>query len=136
MLFELLPHFARLMPIADRFLASRGASDTTQDAALGEMAESVRGNLGQVAETHAGVQRALQEQAIQLNEIAVEATRTRMGVESIEARVGALDRSMDARVAGLERSAAMAMRLAVAAMVMLVGTVVLLGVVASRLPHR
>jgi len=42
MLFELLPHFARLMPVADKYLTSRSASDKAQEAALVALADNVR----------------------------------------------------------------------------------------------
>jgi hypothetical protein len=125
MLFELLPHFARLVPMADRFLASRNASESAQEIALAEMAGSVRGDVRHVAEMHAGIQRALKEQGVQVAEIAVEVTRVRMGVESIEARV-----------AGLEKTAGMAMKLLAAGLVLLVGAVALLGLVLLHLSHR
>jgi hypothetical protein len=34
LLFDLLPHFARLMPMADKYLASRSASDKAHETAL------------------------------------------------------------------------------------------------------
>ena len=80
------------------------------------MAASVRGDLGQVVDAHAGIQRALKDQAEQIAEIAVEGTRTRMGVESIEARV-----------AGLEKMLRLTMKLTLVALVLVAGCVVLLG---------
>ena len=108
MLLDLLPHFARLVPMADKSLATRSASEKAQEAALAAMAESVRGDLGQVPERHAGIQRALKEQGEQISEMAVEVTRMRLGVESTEARV-----------AKLEKAVRLAMRLGVVAVVML-----------------
>lgn len=136
MLIELLPHFVRLVPVADRFLASRSASDSAQEAALATLSESVRGNLGQLSELHSGVQRALKEQSTQVNEIAVEVTRARLGIESTEARVGALERSIETRLAALEEKSVAAMRLLAVAMVMLLGTAALVVFVLFRLLHR
>jgi hypothetical protein len=121
MLFDLLPHFARLLPMADKFLATRSASEKAQEAALAVIADSMRGDLGQVAETHAGIQRTLTEQGVQLSEVAVEVTRVRMGVESTEARV-----------AKLEKTAAMAMKLVVVGLVLLSMTLAMLAVVLWR----
>ena len=45
-LFELLPHVSRLIPMADRFFASRAATDRATEAAMAAMAEGVRGDLG------------------------------------------------------------------------------------------
>ncbi len=95
MLFDLLPHFARLLPMADKFLATRSASEKAQEAALTAMSERLTGNLGQVTEMHAGIQRALREQATQVGEISVEVTRMRMGVESTEERVAKLEKTAD-----------------------------------------
>jgi hypothetical protein len=121
MLFELLPHFARLMPMADKYLNGRGASEKAHEAALAALADSVRGDLGQVVEVHSGIQHALQEQAAQISEIAVEGTRTRMGVESIEARI-----------AKLEQTSANSIKLLAVAVVILTATVAVLEVLLSH----
>ena len=34
MLLELLPHFTRLLPMADKYLSTRSASEKAQEAAL------------------------------------------------------------------------------------------------------
>jgi len=125
LLFDLLPHFARLMPMADKFLATRSASEKAQQAALTAMTENVSGELGKVAEAYEGTQRTLKEQGAQMSELAVEVTRTRLGVESIEARV-----------AKLEKTAGVAMRLLAVGMVLLAGAVVLLVFVLLHLSHR
>jgi chromosome segregation ATPase len=121
-LFELLPHLTRLVPMADRYLTTRTASEKAQEAALAALGAEVRGELGQMGEVHTGIQRQLQDQGAQLSELAVEVTRARMGVES-----------MEARVAALERSAAAMRWLAVAALVGLAGAIGLLLAVLERL---
>ena len=93
-MFDLLPHFARLMPMADKFLATRSASEKAQEAALVAMAENLRDELGKVAEMHAGIQRTLMEQSAQVAAVAVEVTRVRIGVESVEARVAKLEKTV------------------------------------------
>jgi hypothetical protein len=125
MLFELLPHFARLVPMAEKFFATRSTRELEEEAALTALAASVRSELGQVAETHAGIRRTLQEQGAQVSEIAVEATRTRIGVEH-----------MEARLAKLERSARVGMTLTAVALTMLAGALVLLAIVLVHLAHR
>ncbi len=125
LLFDLLPHFARLLPMADKFLATRSASEKAQEAALAAMAESIRGDLGQVTERHAGIQRALKEQGERVGEIAVEVTRMRLGVESVEARV-----------AKLEKTASVAMRLLAVALVLLSMTLALLAILLWHLAGR
>jgi len=111
MLFELLPHFARLVPAADKYLANRSASDKAHDAALTALAENVRGEVALVSETHAGIYRQLREQSTQISAIAVDVTRARMGMESAESRVAKLEKTVDARVAKLEKSVGLAVKL-------------------------
>jgi hypothetical protein len=90
LLFDLLPHFARLLPVADKYLTTRSASDKAHEAALGAMGESVRGELAEVKEAQAGLERQLREQGEQ---IAVDVARARMGIESVEARVVRLEKT-------------------------------------------
>jgi chromosome segregation ATPase len=87
MLFELLPHLARLVPMADKFFASRSASERAQEAALTAMAEGVRGDLGQVTQAHSGLYRQLQEQSAQIAEVSESVLRARAATESVEARI-------------------------------------------------
>ena len=121
MLLELLPHFARLMPMADKYLATRSASDKAQQAALAVLAAEVRGELGQVTEAHTGLRRQLQEQNTQIAELGVEVTRARLGVESVEARV-----------LKLEKTAGAAMRVLWVVVGLLVMVAALLAVVVVR----
>jgi hypothetical protein len=93
-LFELLPHVTRLVPMADRFLTSRASNDRATEAAMVAMAEGVRGDLGQVTQAHAGLYRQLQEQSTLIVEVKEEARRARLGVESVEARITALERTV------------------------------------------
>jgi len=124
LLFDLLPHFSRLIPMADKYLATRSASDKAQAAALAEMAEGVRGDLVQVTEAHEGLRRQMQEQGTQISDLAVEVTRTRLGVESSETRI-----------AKLEKTAGVAMRLIWVGLGLLVIAVGLLGVLVARGPR-
>ncbi|HTD97144.1 MAG TPA: hypothetical protein VK627_09445 [Edaphobacter sp.] len=71
-LFELLPHVSRLIPLADRFLSSKAASEKANETALAAMAEGVRGDLGQVTKAHAGLYRQLQDQSAQITEVGQE----------------------------------------------------------------
>ena len=45
--------------MADKYLATRSASDKAQEAALAALAEDVRGELGKVTEAHAGSEAAV-----------------------------------------------------------------------------
>jgi chromosome segregation ATPase len=98
LLLDLLPHFSRLLPVADKYLARISANEKAQAAALAALAEGVRGELGQVTEAQAGLSRQLQQQSAQIAEIGVDVTRARMGVESVEERVAKLEKSMRAAV--------------------------------------
>ena len=107
-LLELLPHFTRLVPLADKYFSSRGDEDKAHAAALIALGEEMRGGLGRADEAHAGLQEALKEQGEQIAEVGVEATRARMAVESVEQRV-----------AKLEQEAARQRRVAVVGLVLL-----------------
>jgi hypothetical protein len=90
-LFELLPHVSRLIPMADRFFASRAATDRATEAAMVAMAEGVRGDLGQVTKAHAGLYRQLQEQGALLDEVRDEVKRVRIALDHRENRIEVLE---------------------------------------------
>jgi septal ring factor EnvC (AmiA/AmiB activator) len=97
-LFELLPHITRLVPMADRYLSSKTASEKANEAAMAAMAEGVRGDLGQVTKAHAGLYRQLQDQSLQIAEVGEEVKRTRVSIEQHEQRMAAFE----SNVASLE----------------------------------
>ena len=90
-LFELLPHISRLVPMADRYLSTKTASEKANEAAMAAMADGVRGDLGQVTKAHAGLYRQLQDQSTQIAEIAEEIKRARLSVEQHEHRMVTLE---------------------------------------------
>jgi hypothetical protein len=90
-LFELLPHISRLMPMADRFLTSKAASEKANEAAIAAMAEGVRGDLGQVAKAHSGLYRQLQEQSAQITEVSTEVKASRIATDQSQRRIEALE---------------------------------------------
>ena len=94
LLLELLPHFSRLVPAADKYLSGRGAADKAHTEAIGTLGTSVRAQIAEVSEAQAGLGRQLQEQGQQVAEIAVDVARARMGVESVEARVAKLEKTL------------------------------------------
>lgn len=122
MLLELLPHFTRLLPMADKYLSTRSAGERAQEAALAALRAEVRGELGQMTEAHLGLSRQLQEQGTQLAEMSVDVTRARMGVEG-----------MEARLSRVEKTAIAAMKLLVAVLVLLAGAAGLLVVLLVKL---
>jgi chromosome segregation ATPase len=95
-LFELLPHITRLVPLADKYLSSKSASEKSNDAAMAAMAEEVRGDLGQVTKAHAGLYRQLQDQSAQIAEVAEEVKRARLSIEQHEHRMLALESNVAA----------------------------------------
>src|SRR6266849_4964394 len=90
-LFELLPHITRLVPMADKYLSSKTASEKANEAALAAMAEGVRGDLGQVTKAHAGLYRQLQELSAQIAEVGEDVKRARLSVEQHEHRMESLE---------------------------------------------
>src|ERR1700742_804541 len=90
-LFELLPHITRLVPMADKYLSSKTASEKANEAAMAAMAEGVRGDLGQVTKAHAGLYRQLQEQSAQIAQVGEDVKAARLAVEQHEARMVAIE---------------------------------------------
>jgi hypothetical protein len=131
MLFELLPHFARLMPMADRYLSTRSASEKAQEAALAAMATEMRAELGKGTDAQAGLLRTMQEQSAQVGELALDVTRARMGVEGLEVRVIKLELSAEAA----EANAALALKLMGVVLGLVVLVAVLLVVLIVRTAH-
>jgi chromosome segregation ATPase len=95
-LFELLPHITRLVPIADKYLSSKTASEKANEAAMAAMAEGVRGDLGQVTQAHVGLYRQLQEQSAQIASVSEEVKRARLSMERHEHRMSALESNVTA----------------------------------------
>lgn len=122
LLLDLLPHFARLLPAADKYLANRSASDKALETAMAALAGDVRGELRHVTEEQAGIRSQLQEHGAQVAQMAAEVARLRTGTESLEERF-----------AKLEKTAATVTRLAWVALVLLVGVSALLVVLVLRL---
>lgn len=80
-LFELLPHAARLVPMADKYFSSRANTERATEAAMVAVTEDLRGDLGQVAKAHAGLSRQLQEQSAQIAEVTDEVRQVKEAVE-------------------------------------------------------
>ena len=93
-LFELLPHITRLVPMADKYLSSKTASEKATEAAMAAMAEGVRGDLGQVTKAHAGLYRQLQDQSLQIDAVSEEVKRTRLAIEQHDHRMEALEQKV------------------------------------------
>jgi septal ring factor EnvC (AmiA/AmiB activator) len=65
----------------------------------------VRAEVGKGTDSQAGVLRQMQEQSAQISDLALDVTRTRMGVEGLEARVAKMEKSMESLEARSTHSA-------------------------------
>ena len=119
-LIELLPHVSRLLPMADKFLSSKTASEKANEAALTAMAEGVRGDLGQVTKAHAGLYRQLQDQSAQITEVGEEVKRARLSLEQHEHKLEALDRKVASLALWIKAGISLLVLLAAIALVLLV----------------
>jgi septal ring factor EnvC (AmiA/AmiB activator) len=93
-LIELLPHVARLLPLADRFFSAKSADAEASRTAMEQMAQGLRGDLGQVTASHAGLYRQLNEQSEKLGTIAADVHATRDLLKSNEGRIATLESSL------------------------------------------
>jgi chromosome segregation ATPase len=105
------------LPVADKYLARISANEKAQATELAALSADVRKQMGRLTETQAGVARQLQQQSMQLAEIAVDVTRTRMGIEGAEERIAKLEKSMG-----------MAVRLLWVALALMAATLVLVAI--------
>ena len=90
-LIELAPHVARLVPMADRFFNSKSAEADASRTAMEQMAEGLRGDLGHVTASHAGLYRQLNDQAVQLSAVAADVRAVKLAADSLEARTSRLE---------------------------------------------
>jgi septal ring factor EnvC (AmiA/AmiB activator) len=90
-LIELLPHVSRLLPMADRFLNAKTADAEASRSAMQQMAEGLRGDLGQVTASHAGLYRQLNEQSEKLSDLSSDVSTVKRSVESLDPRLTRLE---------------------------------------------
>jgi chromosome segregation ATPase len=93
MLLELLPHFARLMPMADAYLNSRSERDKTQQAALNTLADEVKSGWTRFDTGQAAVSERLEEQKRQLGQVVTEVAQLRTAMERLDERAARLERT-------------------------------------------
>src|SRR5947209_1661532 len=103
MLFELLPHAGRLIPMAEKFFATRGAREQEERAAFAALGETMRSEMAKVAEGNANLERAVRGQADLVSGLAAELTRSRTGFDSLEERVSSLEKTVHAAEATSKR---------------------------------
>jgi chromosome segregation ATPase len=93
-LLELLPHIARLLPAADRFLLARVASDETAHHTLEETTEGLRSDLRRVSASYEGLYRQLNEQTALIAQMTEEAKAARAAAEAADERAAGLERRL------------------------------------------
>jgi chromosome segregation ATPase len=86
-LIELAPHISRLLPMADRFFQSKSADADASRTAMEQMAEGLRGDLGQVTASHAGLYRQLNEQSDKLSALATDVRAVKALADRVEDRL-------------------------------------------------
>lgn len=126
-LIELAPHITRLIPLADRFLTSRGAGDEAareQIAATvaqlnAQLNASLDATTAHIAQANAGIYRQLNEQGDRLAQLNAETQATR------EALISRLD-EMDHRLKKAERHATLHVVILIAVAVLLINLTFLL----------
>ncbi|HEY5056947.1 MAG TPA: hypothetical protein VII58_12360 [Acidobacteriaceae bacterium] len=91
-LIELAPHITRLLPMADRFFDSKTADVDASRTAMQQMAEGLRGDLGQVTAAHAGLYRQLNDQSEKLSAISSDLSSAKQSAVAMEARLANLER--------------------------------------------
>lgn len=96
-LVELLPHATRLIPIAERYFASKNTNEQANVAALAALSEDVQADLGQVAKAHAGLYRQLQEQNTQIAGVGDDVRQIRSSLEQADRRI----KTLEERIGGL-----------------------------------
>ena len=131
MLFDLLPHFARLMPMADKYLSTRSTSEKAQEAALAALTADVRSELSKASDTQACLLQQMQEQTVQTGNLALDVTRARKGVEGVEARMVKLEDS----IGSLEKNSSSARNLLRVVLVLMALVVGMLAIMVMRSPH-
>jgi hypothetical protein len=93
-LIEIAPHVTRLLPMADRFFQSKSAEQDASRSAMEQMAEGLRGDLGQVTASHAGLYRQLNDQSEKLAVLGLDVKANKLLLESAEARTILLEKQV------------------------------------------
>jgi hypothetical protein len=93
-IIELAPHITRLLPLADRFFQSKSAEQDAARTAMEQMADGLRGDLGQVTASHAGLYRQLNDQSEKLSGLSVDLRSTNVAVEAANTRLAGLEQQV------------------------------------------
>jgi septal ring factor EnvC (AmiA/AmiB activator) len=93
-LIELAPHITRMLPMADRFFQSKAADADASRTAMEQMAEGLRGDLGQVTASHAGLYRQLNDQSEKLSSLAADLQATSQSTHALQSRIAGLEKQL------------------------------------------
>jgi septal ring factor EnvC (AmiA/AmiB activator) len=93
-LIELAPHISRLLPMADRFFLAKSADADASRSAMEQMAQGLRGDLGQVTASHAGLYRQLNDQSEKLSTISASVHSAQLSIDSLETRLTRLEQRL------------------------------------------
>ncbi len=93
-LLELAPHVGRLVPAANRLLNPGAAADEASRNSMQQVAEGLRGDIGQVTASHDSLSRQLTEHSAKLAEVASDLRAVTATVQSVEARMAAIEGSL------------------------------------------
>jgi septal ring factor EnvC (AmiA/AmiB activator) len=93
-LLELAPHVGRLVPAANRLLNPGAAAEEASRNSMQQVADGLRGDIGQVTASYDSLSRQLTEQSAKLADLASNVSAAQAGVQSVEARMAALERSL------------------------------------------
>lgn len=96
MLLEFLPHLTRLIPAAENFLNSRKETEKAQAAAFAAFADEVRAGLAKTAEDQAAFRREFQAHVASVAQRSAEASRLQATVDSLEPRLGIVEKRLKA----------------------------------------
>lgn len=128
MLFELLPHVGRIVPMAERFFETRKAREQEEQAQFAAITETLRTELGRTAEATSAIERSVKDQAGQVSAIAAETSRSRAAMEALDGRM----RRLEEKVGAADSSAPRLQVLLVVAILLLIVVLGLLVVLLVR----
>lgn len=108
--------------MADKFFASKTASERSNEAAMVAMAEGVRGDLGQVTAAHAGLDRQFKLQAAKLDEMLAATHQAERASQSTANRLAEVEQKLSSMVVWVKVCALLLVLLLVLLIVVLVRT--------------
>jgi chromosome segregation ATPase len=91
MLLELLPHFARLMPMADAYLNSRSERERNQQAALNNLAEEVKSGWSRFDAEHTAIAQNLEQHQRDMGQLSADIAQLRSTLEELDGRAARLE---------------------------------------------